>query len=261
MGHVEYQAVARRKTRVRDRLRVPMIAALALATAALVYVLWPRAQPVAIGPVCETGPTVAGIDVSYYQDQIEWARVRGAGIRFAFIRVSDGLTVEDARFAKNWVGARRAGVLRGAYQHFRPDENPIAQADLLIAAIARDPGELPPVIDVEVDGGKAPDQVADRVRAWVARVRSRLAVEPIVYTGPEFWRDRVGGADLSSQPLWVAHYTRSCPTVPPPWTAWAFWQHTDTGQVPGIEGPVDLDVFAGSLDELEAFARRSRVAK
>jgi lysozyme len=244
---------------VRDKLRVPMIALMAIAAVALGYLLWPDRERTVEAPECEAGPTVAGIDVSYYQESIEWRRVRRAGMRFAFIRVSDGVTVEDPRFAKNWSGAKRAGMLRGAYQHFRPEESATAQADLLVAAIARDPGELPPVIDVEVDGGKSPDQVADRVRTWVARVRSQLGVEPIIYTGPEFWRERVGGADLSSQPLWVAHYTRNCPTVPPPWTTWTFWQHTDSGQVPGIEGPVDLDVFAGTLDDLEDLARRSRL--
>jgi lysozyme len=208
---------------------------------------------------CETGPTTPGIDVSYYQESIQWKKVRHSGVLFAFVRVSDGLSVEDPLFAQNWAGAKHAGLLRGAYQHFRPDESAQAQADLMIAALAADPGELPPVIDVEVDGGKTPRQIADRVRTWVARVRDRLRVEPIIYTGPDFWRDKVGGADLADQPLWVAHYTRTCPTVPPPWETWTFWQHTDSGQVPGIEGPVDLDVFAGNFSQLEEFARKSRL--
>jgi lysozyme len=127
----------------------------------------------------------------------------------------------------------------------------------MIAALVRDPGELPPVIDVEVDGGKSPAEIASRVRAWIERVRGKLHVEPIVYTGPEFWRDRVGGADVG-QPLWLAHYTRDCPTVPAPWTRWTYWQHTDSGRVPGIVGPVDLDVFAGTIDDMRALRTASR---
>lgn len=217
----------------------------------------PRVQPEQVE--CEIGPTTRGIDVSYYQETIQWKKVRHSGVLFAFVRVSDGLIVEDPLFAQNWINAKRVGILRGAYQHFRPEESALAQADLLIAAIAADPGELPPVIDVEVDGGKSPRQIAERVRTWVARVRDKLRVEPIIYTGPDFWRDRVGGADLTEQPLWVAHYTRACPTVPPPWETWTFWQHTDAGQVPGIERPVDLDVFAGTFSQLEEFARKSRL--
>lgn len=199
---------------------------------------------------CVDGPTTVGIDVSYHQDRIDWRRVREAQIRFAFIRVSDGLTVEDPRFHANWAGAKQARVLRGAYQYFRPEESAIAQADLLIAAVRRDPGELAPVIDVEATGGKTPAQLAAAIRTWVERVRARLGVEPIVYTSPDFWRDRVGGADLSTQPLWLAHYTTGCPRVPAPWTGWTFWQYSERGTVAGIRGPVDLDVFAGSVDEL-----------
>lgn len=201
-------------------------------------------------PDCGEGPTLPGIDVSYHQDKIQWAKVRKAGIRFAFIRVSDGTTVEDPRFDENWAGAKQAHVLRGAYQFFRPDQSPTAQADLMIAAIARDGGELAPVIDVEATGGKNPAQIAGAIKVWVERVRTRLGVEPIIYTSPEFWRDRVGGADFSGQKLWLAHYTAECPRVPAPWKAWTFWQYSKTGRVDGIKGDVDLDVFAGTIDDL-----------
>jgi lysozyme len=208
---------------------------------------------------CDTGPTTPGIDVSYHQERIDWSAVRRAGVRFAFVRVSDGATFPDPRFVENFRGAAAVGVLRGAYQFFRPEESAVAQADLMIAALRRDRGELPPVIDVEDAGGRTPAQVARAVGVWIARVRARVGVEPIVYTGPDFWRTRVGrGADVAAQPLWIAHYTAGCPTVPAPWRAWTFWQFTDAGRVPGIDGLVDLDVFAGTVEELEAFARVRR---
>ncbi len=239
-----------------------MVVAFAIAAVAVGVWIWRRGggEPPAGVPTCETGPTVPGLDVSYYQEDITWTRVRKAGLRYAFIRATDGTTITDARFTKNWAGAKRAGLLRGAYQYFRPDQNALAQADLLINMIARDPGELPPVIDVETDGGKSPAVLEASVRVWVDRVRERLGVEPIVYTGPEFWASKLRGADLTSQPLWLAHYTRTCPTVPSPWRRWTFWQHTDNGRVPGIEGPVDLDVFAGTFAELQALGQR-RVVK
>lgn len=238
------------------QLRIPVVALLAIAAVGLGFVLWPARDEGARAPSCDTGPTVPGIDVSYYQNDIAWKRVRRAGIRFAFIRTSDGLDHPDDRFAKNWAGAKRAGLMRGAYQYFRPDQDPTSQADMMIAVLLRDPGELPPVIDVENAGGKSPAELVARMKTWIERVREKLGVEPIVYTGPEFWRDRAKNADLSAQPLWIAHYTRGCPTVPSPWPKWTFWQHTDNGRVPGIEGAVDLDMFAGTPADLEAFARR-----
>src|ERR1041384_7931615 len=105
-------------------------------------------------PECQIGPTTPGIDVSYYQETIDWPRVQRAGIRFAFIRLADGLTQRDAMFATNWIESRRAGLARGAYLFFRPDQDVAAQADLMIAAMrGSDHDDLPPVIDVEVDGG------------------------------------------------------------------------------------------------------------
>src|SRR5512143_714506 len=107
-------------------------AAVALGLAAAV-VFRTRAHPVGPErPGCQVGPTTPGIDVSYHQETIDWPRVRRAGIRFAFIRLSDGATLRDPRFATNWAEAGRAGVVRGAYQYFRPDQSVTAQADLMI---------------------------------------------------------------------------------------------------------------------------------
>ena len=207
-----------------------------------------RGKPVP--PECKLGPTTAGIDVSYYQGDITWSRVRRAGVQFAFVRVSDGATILDTKFAANWSGARQAGVLRGAYQFFRPEEDPIAQANVLVRELRkRGAGELPPVIDIEVTGGLPLATVVARARVWIEHVRSQLGVEPIVYTNPGMWR--WGGAtELGRQLLWLAHYTHACPTVPPPWSRWTFWQYTDNGRVDGIDGPVDLDVFDGSPEQL-----------
>lgn len=236
---------------VRKALLVVAGIALGIAAAASVLRMRTHRGPPA-RPECHAGPTTPGIDVSYHQRTIDWPRVRRAGICFAFIRVSDGASLRDAMFATNWAEARRAGLVRGAYQYFRPDQNVAAQADLMIAAMHdRTRDDLPPVLDIEIDAGLTAQQLAARAQAWIERVRDKLGVEPIVYTGSDLWRG--GGAEpLAAQALWIAHYTQSCPTLPSPWTRWTFWQHTDRGAVPGIEGPVDLDLFAGTLGQLHA---------
>jgi lysozyme len=230
------------------------VAAIALGAAAAIVVVIrarsPHDKPAR--PGCHPGPTTPGIDVSYHQETIDWHRVQRAGIRFAFIRLSDGAGLRDAMFATNWAEAKRAGLVRGAYQFFHPDQSVTAQADLMIAAMrGLDHDDLPPVIDIEVDGGLDASEVAERATAWIERVREKLGVEPIVYTGSDLWRN--GGAEpLATQALWIAHYTQGCPMLPSPWARWTFWQHTDRGAIPGIEGPVDLDLFAGTLGDLHA---------
>lgn len=206
--------------------------------------------------VCGSGTRLPGIDVSVYQGHVDWNRVAGSGIRFGFARVGDGLGHDDT-FATNWAGMRAAGLVRGAYQFFRPSHSASAQADLMIAAVGHlGPGDLPPVLDVEVTDGHSAVDIAAGVRTWVSRVQAATGRTPIIYTGFYFWRDQVRGASLPQHnPLWVAAYGVSCPSVPTPWTTWAFWQHADHGNVPGVAGTsLDVDYFNGTLAQLHDLA-------
>ncbi|HEU0029068.1 MAG TPA: GH25 family lysozyme [Kofleriaceae bacterium] len=201
-----------------------------------------------------------GVDVSYYQGTIDWPAAKADGVEFAFTRVSDGLTFEDPKFETNWSAIKANGMLRGAYQFFRPNQDPIAQADLLLQKIGTlGPGDLPPVIDVEVDGGLGPSAVASAVRKWVDHVTAAIGRPPIIYTGFYFWRDQVGAPDLTTSPLWHAQYTTAdCPNIAPPWTDWAFWQFTSSGRVAGIDGNVDTNRFNGTREQLEQLAGAQR---
>ncbi len=208
--------------------------------------------------VCGDGPTVKGIDVSRWQQDINWTAVAGDGVEFAFIRASDGLNTPDTKFEQNWAGAKANGILRGAYQYFRPNQDPIEQADLLLAKMGPlEPGDLPPVIDIETMGGMSQAVVQQRARAWIEHVKAATGMQPIIYTGFYFWRDEVGAPDFTDAPLWHAQYTTApCPNIPPPWTDWALWQFTDSGPVAGITtGGVDINRFNGTRDDLLALAR------
>lgn len=198
--------------------------------------------------VCGVGPTVKGIDVSKYQGTIDWSRVAADGVKFAFIRVSDGTNYIDAQFPTYWAGSRAAGIKHGAYQFFRPGQDPIEQAEILLDKIGRklEPDDLPPVIDVEASDGQSAATIKAKVDQWIDHVRGVLGREPIIYTSFYFWRDSVGAADMTTSPLWHAQYTTAaCPNIAPPWQTWAFWQYTDSGTVDGISGPVDVNRFNG----------------
>lgn len=198
--------------------------------------------------------TVGGIDVSKYQGAVQWPAVQKAGVSFAFIRVSDGLDSPDERFAENWAGARAAGLLRGAYQYFRPSEDATAQADLLLRAVRRlRPGDLPPVLDVEtLDGLPAKDAVA-QIQKWLAYVAKRTGRTPILYTNIATW-NALGAPDLSAYPLWMARWEAECPPALSGFARWHFWQYANNGQVEGVSGAVDLDWFNGTLADLRVLA-------
>jgi lysozyme len=216
----------------------------------------PEAAPFAADAFVDCGVArhVLGIDVSSYQGPIDWKRVRRAGIGFAFARVSDGLDVVDERFAANFVGMRRAGIRRGAYQHFRASVDPKRQADLLVRSVLRlGRPDLPLVADVETDDGMSADDVRARLRVWLRRIERRTGRRPIVYTSPAM-SGTLGDA-FGAYHLWVAHYEVDCPKLPDGWKRWRFWQRSSVGKVDGIKGNVDLDVFAGTARELRRFDR------
>jgi GH25 family lysozyme M1 (1,4-beta-N-acetylmuramidase) len=205
---------------------------------------------------CARGQTIEGIDVSYHDGSIDWSRVRADGIDFAFIRASDGLDYIDNKFDANWAGARGAGVIRGAYQFFRPSQDPIAQADLVLERMGPlQDGDLPPVLDVETSSGLPADEVIAGVRVWIDYMTDVLGRPPIIYAGLYSWEELTGNADMTESPLWVAQWTTaSCPNIPSPWQTWMFWQYSEDGWVDGIGETVDVDRYDGSREDLLAFA-------
>jgi lysozyme len=226
--------------------------------AALALGAWLAADAGAVDD-CGVTRRLPGIDVSSYQGAIDWRQVRAAGIVFAFARVSDGLDVVDERFAENYAGMRRAGVRRGAYQLFRASAEPEAQADLFVAIVRRaGPPDLPLVADIEGDDGMAPDEVRARLVRWLRRIERRTRRQPIIYTSPAM-SETLGGA-FGAYRLWVAHYDVDCPRLVDGWTRWAFWQRSSSGRVPGVNGDVDLDAFAGTRSELRRLGRGVRSA-
>ena len=206
--------------------------------------------------VCAGGPTIQGVDVSSYDTSVDFAAAHAGGIEFAFVRASDGTQYPDPMFATHWANARAAGVIVGAYQFFRPAEDPIAQADLLLQRAQYQPGDLPPVLDLENAGGLTQAQVVTAVTAWVDHITAAIGRPPIVYAGLYSWPTLTNSADFTTSPLWIAQYTSAaCPDIPLPWTKWLFWQYGASGTVPGITGAMtDVDVFNGTLADLVGFA-------
>jgi lysozyme len=205
---------------------------------------------------CAKGPTIEGIDVSKWDGTIDWNAVAQSGRAFAFIRVSDGLTHYDPQFDANWANAKAAGLYRGVYQFFRPTEDATAQADLLLSHMGTlGPGDLPPVLDVEVTDGASGSHIRAGVDTWSARIQQMTGITPIVYTSPGFWAYVGGGADGDT--LWIANWGPSCPSMASSWSSWTFWQYSDNGQVPGIHSRVDLNKFNGTLADLADFSSTS----
>jgi lysozyme len=204
--------------------------------------------------VCATGATVKGVDVSVYQGSVNWASVKASGVDFAIARISDGSYL-DTTFATNWAAIKSAGMVRGAYQFFEPGEDPTAQANIVISAVGTlGDGDLPVTADMEVTGGQSAATIAANLSTWAAKVEAGTGKKPMIYTAPGYWDGSVGSTAFGGDPLWVANWGVSCPSLPSGWSNWKVWQYSDSGSVSGISGSVDLDEFNGSLSDLQAFA-------
>ena len=207
--------------------------------------------------VCADGGTIYGIDVSRFQGTIDWQKVKNSGVVYAYIQISRSVTDLDAKFAYNWRRAKEVGILRGAYQRFQPDQDVALQAQIFLDKLGPyQEGDLPPMLDVEDDGGLTGAQIANRVNQWMDRVEPVVGVTPLIYTGFYFWRAQVGSADLSRHPRWIANYGATCPLVPQAWTRWTLHQYSSSAMIPGItENTVDVNKFNGTLEQLKALGK------
>lgn len=200
-----------------------------------------------------------GIDVSRWQGEIDWRLVAAAGYRFAVIRATVSSTYTDPRFYTNWDGAREAGLLVSAYHAVRPSAPADAQIGRLFDTLEARVPDLPLVLDVELADGMSAAEISEAVRECARLVEERAGRKPIMYTGGWFWNPNiVRSPDWADYDLWIAHYGVDEPTLPKDWTAWRFWQYSETGSVPGVSSRnTDLDWFNGTYEELLAYAQAS----
>ena len=196
---------------------------------------------------------VPGIDVSHHQDTIDWAQVAASGQRFAIAKATEGSTFVDPLYAINKVNAQANGLVFGAYHFAQPGSSPgdaIGEADHFVDTAQLTPGNLIPVLDIERTGDLSQAEVTQWILTWLGRVTERLGVRPMVYTSPNGWNNRTGDTtavvDAGYTVLWVAHWFVEEPTLPAnDWGGhgWTFWQYSNCGTVPGIQGCVDLDWY------------------
>lgn len=204
---------------------------------------------------------VQGIDVARYQGDIDWAEVRRAGIRFAYIKTTEGGDHVDPSFYRNWEGAAAAGVARGAYHFIYWCRTAAEQALWFTMAVPRDPSALPPVLDLEWNGHsptcpkKVPRETAlEKIRVLLDAMEKHTGKKPVIYTDITFHRDVLEG-ELKDTPFWL----RSVAAEPHERfkdRPWLFWQYTATGRVSGIKGHVDRNVFNGSVKDWERWLQR-----
>jgi len=207
------------------------------------------------GGVFSMTESVSGIDVSHYQGDVAWSDVKKSGVDFAFAKATQGTSYVDSKFAENWSGMGAAGLLRGAYHFYTVGVDPKAQAAHVFSTVTLGHGDLPLMVDIETEGKSAEKDtnLIKDLHIFLETVSTHYGRDPFIYSGPGFWNAHFD-ASFSGYPLWVAEYGVSAPKHVTGWSVWTIWQYSQSGNVPGVSGHVDMDRFNGGLDQLKRFA-------
>lgn len=192
-----------------------------------------------------------GVDTSHHNAAVDWKTLSASEVRFVFVKATDGLDYLDPAFADTFQAAKDAGLLRGAYHFYETNDDGAAQAAWFIRNVDLQPGDLPPVVDIERIKEPVDGDLHVQFEAFLAALEVHYGRPAIIYTGPNFW-DHAMREHFPGRPLWVAQYEVPAPTVPDGWSAWTFWQYTETWQPPGTAAPIDGSVFNGDGAGLEA---------
>jgi len=206
-----------------------------------------------------SGYGIVGMDVSKYQGTINWSglsspETHNFNIGFAFIKASEGTLKKDPFFDYNWLNAAQNGVKRGAYHFYRPNEDVYMQAQNFISVVRLSPGDMAPVIDVETHGSVSEEKFQRDLLIFISLLEKEYKVKPIIYTGYRFYHNHMASnPEYQNYPFWIAHYGTNDLALR---DHWKFWQFTCTGRVKGIGHHVDLNVFKGSMADLNKLCVR-----
>ena len=230
-----------------------------LAVAALIAKPYIKERKIADkGATVPSGYYCYGIDISRYQTDIEWDKIKVLtdaqgrttnsvnqakdirNISYVFIKATEGNSFKDKHFKRHWRNAGKSGIRRGAYHFFRSSKDADAQARHFIGTVGElSANDLPPVLDIEtIHKGCTYKTLNDKALVWLKTVEKHYGRKPIVYSSASFINDILCKEIKENYPIWVAHYGAAAPRC----ARWHIWQFADDAVVYGIDGYVDLNV-------------------
>lgn len=199
----------------------------------------------AVLPVWAAAEEYEGIDVSLYQENIDFNSVRAAGRDVVYIKAGQA-DFEDPLFRANAVKARQAGMNIGFYFFVTAENTTQAetQAKYFASLIRPFYYDCRPAVDFEQYGSLEPEQLDQIALAFSKTLAAETGIAPLFYTNAwsaeNIWSDA-----LTVYPLWVAEYGVSSPRTGI-WDSWAGYQY-GSGRVSGVPTAVDLDIFTDAV--------------
>lgn len=191
--------------------------------------------------------SIKGLDVSQFQGEIDWEKVKAAGYRFAMLRAGYGYNTIDKQFRRNASECNRIGLPIGAYWfcYAYSPEKAVREADGCMKTIADYRLDYPVCYDIEQASADyvkkqgvsfTPSLARSVVRSFCNRLEEK-GWFAMFYTNRNFLDTYLNQSLIRRYAFWYARYTDSFDG-----TDCGIWQYTSTGKVPGISGNTDLDI-------------------
>ncbi len=198
--------------------------------------------------ITKTDGVQVGIDVSAWQRNIDWEKVKASGVEFAIIRcgyrgAQKGYLIEDSYFYKNLTEAKKAGVEVGVYFFTQAinETEAVEEASMVLALVGDTELEYPIFIDTENTNGRA-DPLDRDTRTAVCdafcKTIERSGRKAGIYASRSWYNNKLNDDKLDGHCRWVAEYASTTAYK----RRYEMWQYTSSGSVDGIEGRGYLDI-------------------
>lgn len=208
-----------------------------------------------VAPFLPSVTTDCVLDISHHQGDVDFSKLKSAGIAAVFIKATEGATGHDPLWGHNSYWAAQAGLMFAPY-HFVTNK-PVAEQFANFMAVAS-PGEGSVVMLDFEHNPSGDDASADQVAEFGAMVQKVTGRAPLMYCGR--YQMKTAHKVLSAWPLMLPEFGDE-PVCPPGWDSWLFHQYRDDAEIAGVKGHVDRSVFAGTLAELEAWWQTGAMPK
>lgn len=203
------------------------------------------------------GNGLKGVDISSYQGEVDMKSLSNQGIRFVYMKATEGINHVDEKFAANWKNIKGTNMAAGAYHFFSFESGGEAQADKYIEIVGSLDGRLLPAVDVEMYGKFAENppekgEVTKQLKIFMAVMEDKYKVKPMIYAQKDVY-DKYLRDDFSDYPIWARNVY--FPVYLEFGGDWTIWQYKDRGELSGYKGDekyIDFDVLnpGKSLEDL-----------
>jgi lysozyme len=184
-----------------------------------------------------------GIDVSHHQGKINWEELffknnYDSIIHFVYCKATEGNTHFDKQWEMNRKWLNDNGIPNGAYHFFISKDPPKPQAEHFLKYWHKRDVDLPPVLDVEMEGFSDIDLI-EKMKIWLNEIENQTGMRPIIYTSLHFYETKFQN-EFKDYKFWIAAYSRKPECIED--ERIIHWQYTESARIPGTKEKVDVNV-------------------